>query len=175
MTSSFRRHCPTLLFCQKSLPSPLRQRMEGSSGHCNLFSNGTTLVSEGENAWPQGVGGASLFRKGVLESDIRARGSHEGPQLWRNNKSALHRTTEPHCQFQGSLRFSQSVPLQFPLFSKPVACTVESSSFALYTSCIFKQQFLRTDALFPPSWWPFCTNSRLPASVILIEGRRETC
>lgn len=79
--------------------------MEGSGGCCNLLSKGTTLVSEGEDAWPQGVGGAFLFRKGVLESDIRARGSQEGPQVWRNNKPALHRTTEPHCQFQGSLRF----------------------------------------------------------------------
>ena len=52
----------------------------------------------------------------------------------------------PTAGIRGNLRLSQRVPLRLSLFPKPVACPVEHSSFALCTSCIFKQQFLRTDA-----------------------------
>lgn len=145
---------------------------------------GTVTHSKNEEHWPVRV--RILATKMGLGWRFPSYERHSEPGTTAKSHSSAGKTHRPpsvgswdcraHCRLDWcNLRLFQLVPLRFSLFSEPVACTVESSSFALCTSCIFRQQFLRTDALFPPSRWPFCTNSRLPASVILIEESRETC
>lgn len=78
----------------------------------------------------------------MLRSSQRAFGARDHgqePRLWWKDMLASPGIAEPHCGTAGICSFLSGASLHFSLFSEPVACNMESASFALCTSCIFKQ------------------------------------
>jgi hypothetical protein len=69
---------------------------------------------------------------------------------------------------------SQHVPLQQPLSSDPVAGTLEISPWLCVLPAFLNSSFLE-QMLSVSFSGLLCTNSRLPASVIFITERSETC